>query len=232
METILKTPEKLVLRVEANESLLNALRRSVAEIPTLAVDEVEIFKNDSALYDEVLAHRLGLVVLKTEKSMGAKTKIDFKLSKTGPCTVYAEDLEGSTDIVYPKTPITIIGEDSKVELVATAVLGKGIEHTKYTPGLVYYRHILEIKSSSDIDKIIQKSTSGLIKPEKKSTKWFCDLNDAEINEIENIDKEAIKDSDEMLLIIESYGNMPAKDILSGAADALSDNLDEFEKEIK
>ena len=36
----------------------------------------------------------------------------------------------------------------------------------------------------------------------------------------------------MLLIIESYGNMPAKDILSSAIDALSDNLDQLEKEIK
>jgi len=55
MELILKTQEKLVLRVEENEPLLNALRRSVAEIPTLAINEVEIFKNDSALYDEVIS---------------------------------------------------------------------------------------------------------------------------------------------------------------------------------
>ena len=128
MESILKTQEKLVLRVEENERLLNALSRSVAEIPTLAINEVEIFKNDSALYDEVLAHRLGLIVLKTEKSMNSKTKIDFKLSKTGPCTVFAEDLEGAEDIIYPKTPITILGDENKLELVATAILGKGIDH--------------------------------------------------------------------------------------------------------
>ncbi len=232
MELILKTQEKLVLRVEENEPLLNALRRSVAEIPTLAINEVEIFKNDSALYDEVLAHRLGLVVLKTEKSMNSKTKIDFKLSKTGPCTVFAEDLEGAGEIIYPKTPITILGDENKLELVATAILGKGIDHAKFTPGLVFYRHILEIKSSPEIDKIVQKSTSGLIKPEKKGPKWFCDINDAEAKEIEELDNEAIKDSNEMLLIIESYGNMPAKDILSSAIDALSDNLDQLEKEIK
>jgi len=34
------------------------------------------------------------------------------------------------------------------------------------------------------------------------------------------------------LIIESYGNMDAKDILTKAIDALSDNLDEFAKAIK
>ena len=79
MEVIQNTQEKLVLRIEAKESLANALRRSIAEVPTLAIDEVEIYKNDSALYDEMIAHRLGLIPLVTEKSMTQKTKTEFKL---------------------------------------------------------------------------------------------------------------------------------------------------------
>ena len=231
MQIIDKSNEKLVLRMEANESLANAIRRSVAEVPTLAIDEVEIYKNDSALYDEVLAHRLGLVPLKTEKSMSGKTKIDFKLSKTGPCTVYSEDMKGSADIVHGKIPITILAEGSKLELVATAVLGKGIDHSKYVPGLCYYRHLLEVKSSPENDAIVQKSL-GLIKPEKKGSKWICDINEAQAKAIEEADKDSINDSEEMLLIIESYGNMPAKDILAKAIEALGDNLDEFEKALK
>jgi DNA-directed RNA polymerase alpha subunit len=66
MQLVEKTPEKIVLRGEISESLANTIRRSLAEVPTLAVDEVEIFKNDSALYDEVLAHRIGLIPLKTD----------------------------------------------------------------------------------------------------------------------------------------------------------------------
>ncbi len=232
MEVIEKTPEKLVLKMDANESLANAIRRSVSEIPVLAIDEVEIFKNDSALYDEVLAHRLGLLVLKTEKSMSSKTKIDLKLSKTGPCTVYAEDFQGSADVVYGKTPITILGENHKLELVATAALGKGIEHAKYIPGLCYYRHLLEVKSSADIDKIIQKSKPLVFKAEKTGNKWLCDLNDAEVKEIEKIDSGAIKDSQEILFVIDSYGTMPTKDIFTKAIGALEDNLDEFEKAVK
>ena len=88
MEIIENNKEKLVLRIDSNEQLANAIRRSVSEVKTLAIDTVEIFKNDSALYDEILAHRLGLIPLKTEKSMSDKTKVDFKLTKTGPCTVY------------------------------------------------------------------------------------------------------------------------------------------------
>src|SRR3989344_4817009 len=143
MSIVIDSPDKLVLRLTISESLANAVRRSLSEVPTLAIDEVEIFSNDSALYDEMLALRLGLVPLKTERGMSQKTKIDLKLTKKGPCTVYAEDLRGQAEVVYPKIPITILGEGHKLELVATAILGKGIEHAKYLPGLCYYRNILE-----------------------------------------------------------------------------------------
>jgi DNA-directed RNA polymerase subunit D len=226
-----KTPELLILRMDSNMQLANAIRRSVAEVPTLAIGEVEIFKNDSALYDEMLALRLGLIPLKTEKGMTKKTKISLKLSKTGPCTVYASDLDGNADIIYPRTSIVILGEGHKLELVATAVLGKGIEHAKFIPGLCYYRHLSEVKSSPEIDKIVENSKS-FFKAEKKGAKWLCDLNEAEADAIEKLEKDSVKPSDEMLLIIESYGNMDAKDILTKAIEALEENLDEFEKSIK
>ena len=44
----------------------NALRRIIInKVPTMAIENVEIRKNSSALYDEMVAHRLGLIVLKT-----------------------------------------------------------------------------------------------------------------------------------------------------------------------
>lgn len=231
MQVIQNSPEKLVLSLEISESLANAIRRSVAEIPTLAIDEVEIFKNDSALYDEVLAHRLGLVPLKTEKSMSQKTKIDLKLVKKGPCTVYAEDLKGSADIIQGKIPITLLAENHRLELVATARLGKSIEHAKYTSGLCHYRNLVEVKSSPKVDEII-KNSKGLIKPEKKGSKWLCDLNESEIHEIQKTDKDSVSDTPQLLLVIESYGSMPAKDILLGATKALELNLSQFEKAVK
>jgi len=51
MKIIQKTREKVIFSCEIEESLANALRRSIDEIPILAVDEVEIHKNDSVLYD-------------------------------------------------------------------------------------------------------------------------------------------------------------------------------------
>src|SRR3989344_4095163 len=135
MSIVIDSPDKLILRLAISESLANAIRRSVSEVPTLAIDEVEIFSNDSALYDEMISHRIGLIPLKTEKSMSEKTKIDFKLSKKGPGMVYAEDLNGGADIIYQKIPITLLGDNSKLELTATATLGTGLQHAKYIPGV-------------------------------------------------------------------------------------------------
>lgn len=231
MELVKKTPEILILRMDANESLANAIRRSVSEVPTLAIDEVEVFKNDSALYDEMLALRLGLIPLVTGKGMSKKTKISLKLSETGPGMVYADDMNGNLDVVHKKMPIVVLGEGHKLELTATAILGRGIDHAKFTPGLCYYKHLSEIKSSSEIDRIIGNS-KGMIKPEKKGSKWICDLNEAEIARVEELDKDAVKPADEMIFVIESYGQMDAKDIFAKAIAALTDNLGEFAKSIK
>eukprot|EP01064_Diplonema_japonicum_P033416 TRINITY_DN6573_c4_g1_i1.p1 TRINITY_DN6573_c4_g1~~TRINITY_DN6573_c4_g1_i1.p1 ORF type:complete len:441 (+),score=75.09 TRINITY_DN6573_c4_g1_i1:36-1325(+) len=62
-----KTADVLTLRLAHIESsFANALRRiMLAEVPTLCIDTVEVFQNDSVLHDEMLVHRLGLVPLET-----------------------------------------------------------------------------------------------------------------------------------------------------------------------
>jgi len=66
MKIIEKNKEKLRFVAEINEELTNALRRYANQIPVLAIDEVEISMNDSPLYDETVAHRLGLIPLKSK----------------------------------------------------------------------------------------------------------------------------------------------------------------------
>ena len=58
---------KIMFETDMSIELANALRRSVNDVLVLAIDEVDIYKNDSALYDEIIAHRLGLIPLKNQK---------------------------------------------------------------------------------------------------------------------------------------------------------------------
>ncbi len=47
--------------------LANALRRiMIAEIPTIAIEKVELWQNTSIIPDENLAHRIGLVPIKVD----------------------------------------------------------------------------------------------------------------------------------------------------------------------
>ena len=58
-----KTDEKIVFHMSGIDApIANALRRIlIAEVPTMAIETVNIYNNTSILQDEVLAHRLGLV---------------------------------------------------------------------------------------------------------------------------------------------------------------------------
>lgn len=231
MKLIQETPEKIVMRLEANETLANSIRRSLEEIPVLAIDEVEFFKNDSALYDEYIAHRVGLLPLKTDKKMGKKTEISFNLKKTGPGMVYSGDFKGSGEMVYGNIPITLLEKGQELEISGVAKLGVGLEHAKYLPGLCYYRHVSEIKSKNAKVQEIVERCKGFVN-EKKGSTLIADLNDLEKEEIEKIEAGSVSDSNEIVLIIETFGQMKPKDVLIGAINVLNANLDEVEKAIK
>jgi len=71
-----------------------------------------------------------------------------------------------------------------------------------------------------------------MKAEKKGSKWICDLREADIDAIKAHDANAVKDTAEILFVVESYGMMPAVEIFNKAIEALGDNAAEFLKELK
>jgi DNA-directed RNA polymerase subunit D len=64
-----RTKDTIKFSVEGiKPSFANALRRiMISEVPTMAIEWVDFKKNDSAMYDEILAHRLGLIPLTYDK---------------------------------------------------------------------------------------------------------------------------------------------------------------------
>lgn len=62
---------------DTDASIANALRRiMIAEVPTLAIDLVEIESNSSVLNDEFLAHRLGLIPIVSDRAMEMRLSRD------------------------------------------------------------------------------------------------------------------------------------------------------------
>ena len=50
-----------------DNAFANALRRTiVSEVPTMAIEDIFYYENTSVVPDEILAHRIGMVPLKTD----------------------------------------------------------------------------------------------------------------------------------------------------------------------
>ncbi|MFH1521475.1 MAG: DNA-directed RNA polymerase subunit D [archaeon] len=235
MEMIIKTPEEISFVSDMNVSLANAIRRSVGEVPILAIVEADIYKNDSALYDEIIAHRLGLISLKNQK-MKADQSVEMKLKVKGKgdvTEVLASELDG--DVVYPDTPIVLLSDGQEIELVARAKIGKGNEKSKFMPGLAFYKHLPKIKISGEGE---MQSELAEIYPEvfemfgeklRVKNAAACDLDQDDMSEYPGV---SIELDNHLVFTIESWGQIEAKEIFTEACKALKGNLSEVSKTIK
>lgn len=255
VKTIQSDENKLVFVLKGiNSDIANAIRRSVYDVPVLAIDEVEISKNDSALYDEMIALRLGLVPLRAEKKTFteknecsckekgcAKCTASLTLKAKGPCTVYSGDLKSKTvEVVYPDMPIVTLQEGQELEIVADARLGKGKEHVKYSPGLVWFRQYPQIEipkeceSCKECADVCPKKVYSFDKKLIIKNLEACDLCDACAEECRKKGMQPIKISgsnEDYIFYIESFGQISPKEIVIEALDAIEKNVNELGKEV-
>ncbi|PIN75424.1 DNA-directed RNA polymerase subunit D [Candidatus Woesearchaeota archaeon CG10_big_fil_rev_8_21_14_0_10_37_12] len=235
---------------DSTPAFANALRRTIMEsVPTMAIEEVEFKKNSGVLYDEMLAHRLGLVPLSTdlkgydmkkpEDEFNAKNSVKLVLKAKGPCTVYADELQSKDPKIkpaVPKIPIVKLLKGQELELEATAILGTGKEHVKFTPGLAWFTYKASSKVNNahkDFDKFKDKFPPQAFKDGKLDAKKIEELN--LFDACDGINDEIVKveyDNTKFIVNIEPWGQLSAQDIVAVAADHLTELLDEFAGKLK
>lgn len=233
MKTIKKKADKLVFSAEMENSIANAIRRYVNQIQIVAVDEVEISKNDSALYDETLAHRIGLIPLKAKKQTG-KMKLESK--KEG--IVYSGELKGDADVVYDKIPITILDKGQELEIKATLRVGRGSEHAKFSPGLMFFRNVLELKIDKKFKEKIKKICPNANIKESGNQIIVLDDGEEEISDVcsgiaeKSGEKPEVKENSELIIKLESFGQISPEAIFEKSIDELRKDLEDVSKKLK
>ena len=155
IEVLENVNDKVVIRfINAPRQYVNAIRRlSINEVPTLAIDDVVILENSSVMHDEAVAHRLGLIPLRTDlhrfvlphdcdcnSTLGC-TKCRVLLSMDSEANdktkvVTSGDLVSEDEVVKPistEIPIIVLAPAQKLKFEAYARLGFGKDHAKWQP---------------------------------------------------------------------------------------------------
>ncbi len=155
----------------------NALRRICLNgVPVFAIDTVDIVENTSVLADEGLAHRLGLIPLKTDLSEFkdlADIKTDDSTNRvmltldSGETnetrTVLSSELTSEDNYVKPisdKIPIVELAPGQRIKVEAYARLGRGLEHAKWNSSNIS----VLTETDKDDEKILTIESTGAINP--------------------------------------------------------------------
>ena len=184
LDVISKDSQKIAIKLKGIPlQYANALRRVCLNgVPVFAIDTVDIIENTSVLPDEGLAHRLGLIPLKTDLGrFNEPSKCDCQ-SESGcsNCkillvldsdesqvtrTVLSSELVSEDDTVKPvsdKIPIIQLAPGQKIKLECYARLGRGTEHAKWNSSNISTL----TDTSNDNEKILTIESTGALNPEQ------------------------------------------------------------------
>ena len=183
--------EMIFIVRDAEVPFINAIRRvAMVNVPKIAIEDVNIIVNDSAMFNEVLAHRLGLTPLVSDLDAleGLSLPEDddweefsngimFYLKEEGPKVVYSKDLKSSDSRikpVYDTIPLVKLKDGEELNIEAVAKVGYGKEHAKWMPTTVCaYKQYPEITFNEDVEidyDCAQACPRGILKSDKRSKK--------------------------------------------------------------
>ena len=162
---------------------VNALRRlSISQVPTFAIDDVVILENSSVMHDEAVAHRLGLIPLRTDlerfvmphvcdckSTLGcSKCRVLLVLdaeSQDKTRVITSADLISEDEVVKPASseiPIVSLAPGQKLKFEAYARLGTGKSHAKWQPTSV----AVVKDSKKEEDSILVIESNGALTPDE------------------------------------------------------------------
>ena len=152
------TRAKFILK-NSSPAMANALRRTMLQdIPKMAIDKVDFhlgpimqddkeYESVTSLFDEIIAHRLGLVPVPTTDQFTFQKdcscggvgcpgcSIMYSLNKVGPGTVLSGDLlplgDSTLKVKDEFIPIVELTDSQAVLIYATAVMGTAKQHVKW-----------------------------------------------------------------------------------------------------
>ena len=183
LEVVSKDDRKMSVKLKGIPlQYANALRRLCLNgVPVFAIDTVDIIENSSVLPDEGLAHRLGLVPLKTDLSRFNEPATCDCQSETGCAnckvmlvldsgdsdvskTVFTDELTSEDDSVKPisdKIPIVQLAPGQRVKVECYARLGRGREHAKWNSSNI----ATLVETDNDDERLLTVESTGALTPE-------------------------------------------------------------------
>lgn len=198
------TKTNIKFSIGSNVSFANSLRRILlGEIPSVAIDIVEIRENDTVLCDEMIAHRLGLVPIRCTQpiipkkdcdcdSFCSRCSIRFVLKKSNETDsvicVTGQDLYTEVSgVLCHNTLIVKLVPGQKIDMTCIATLGTPQSHVKYCPVTVV---------GFNYDPMNKKRETRLWAEQDPRTEW------PGINQPEEVDWEEVKEVEMDVEVVE------------------------------